>query len=217
MMEYSFKELIKRVDAVESSVIPDEIKLKRLGALIYQGSLNLLAQAESILENTRYSEVEQGDTKIDRRFSQFLLSLTQQSVSTNFLNKYLRPTPKAKYEREATLKIQSLTASEALSEFEQDLIEEEVMVSSNISAVRSQVISLAHDENIKRWIALVNECFEANSSPVSLSVPQIIQATSLSIAQVFISLLFGEFSLKQNGSFYEGDSIQVQKSFKCFT
>jgi hypothetical protein len=210
-MEYSFKELIKRVDAVESSVIPDEIKLKRLGALIYQGSLNLLAQAESILENTRYSEVEQGDTKIDCRFSQFLLSLTQQSVSTNFLNKYLRPTPKAKYEREdamfeetsnisavreATVKIQSLTASEALSEFELDLIE---------------VISLAHDENIDDWITLVTECIK--SDPQIKSLPQITQATSLSSSQVFISLLFGDFSLKQNGSFYEGDSIQVQKSF----
>lgn len=210
-MEYSFKELIKRVDAVESSVIPNEIKLKRLGALIYQGSLEILNKAEAILHDARYLEVEQGDTKIDRRFSQFLLFLTQQSVSTNFLNKYLRPTPKAKYEREdvmfeetsnisavreATVKIQCLTASEALLEFDRDLIE---------------VISLAHDENIDDWINLVTECIK--SDPQIKSLPQIIQATSLSSSQVFISLLFGDFSLKQNGSFYEGDSIQVQKSF----
>jgi hypothetical protein len=195
-MDYSFRELIERVDAVESSVIPERIKLERSGALIYQGSLEILNKTKAILHDIRHSEVKKGDTKIDDSFTYFLASLTQQNISTNFLKKYLQPQPKTKYERNTTVKIQSLTPVEALLEFDTDLIE-------------SEVISLAHDENINAWINLVNECFEAD--PKIKSLPQIVQTTSLSLAQVFISLLFGGFILKQDDSFYEGDSIQVEK------
>jgi hypothetical protein len=41
------------------------------------------------------------------------------------------------------------------------------------------------------------------------TLPQIAKATNLSIAQVFISLLFGDFKLMQSGDFYEGFKIKV--------
>lgn len=226
-MNYSFEELIKRVDFVENSAIPNEVKLKQSGILIYQGSLEILEQAQAIFDTLRYPEINKEDTLVDASFSQFLASLTQQSISTNFLKKYLQPQVRAEYHRETNTRIKSLTTDEALNEFER-------------VGIKDEVISLAHDEDIEAWIALVNKCFEtdpeikrtsygleSNSSgdpaelgsareraviaPRSLSLSQIVQTTNLSQAQVFISLLFGGFILKQDDSFYDGNSIQVER------
>jgi hypothetical protein len=205
-LNYSFQNLINQVDALKKSAISNEIKLKRSGSLIYQSSLGILDRAREYLDILLTPETTKEDTKIDSSFNQFLASITQQSISTNFLHKYLRPVQKTKYKRETTVEIKSLKPSEALAQFERDLIE---------------VISLAHDENIDDWIALVTE-YLARRSPISLeeeigecdsqikSLSEIVGATCLSQAQVFITLLFGNFTLIQQGDFYEGDSIKAK-------
>ena len=195
MMDYSFNNIIKQVNLIDSSHLRDEIKLRRSGELFYQGSMSLLAQAEAAFENAQQENIDLPDTLIDNCFGQFLASLTQQSISTLFLQKYLKPQIKSKYEREISVKIQSLTSSEAVGLFDLGLIE-------------SEVISLAHDEDINAWIDLVTKCLETNVEISTL--PQIAKATNLSIAQVFISLLFGDFELVQSGDFYEGFKIEVK-------
>ena len=194
-MDYSFGDIIQQVNKIDSSHLKDEIKLRRTGELFYLGSICLLAQANAALENAQQEGVDLTDTPIDNSFCQFLASLTQQSISTSFLQKYLKPQSRAKYQRETSVKIQSLTSSEAVGLFDLDLIE-------------PQVISLAHDENINAWIQRVTKCLESNIEISTL--PQIAKATDLSIAQVFISLLFGDFELLQSGDFYEGLAIEVR-------
>jgi len=49
-MDYSFSSIIQQVNLIDSSQLRDEIKLRRSGELIYQGSVSLLAQVEEALE-----------------------------------------------------------------------------------------------------------------------------------------------------------------------
>ena len=193
LMDCSFENIIKQVNLINSSSLSDEVKLRRSGELFYQGSQTLLLQAEKILEAARAQEVEESDSKVDSSFSLFLASLTQQSISTNFLQKYLKPQPRATYERESMIKIEFLTSDEA----------SELLSTS----LESEIISLAYDEDINVWVDRVANFLEINPSINTL--PQIVKATGLSDAQVFISLLFGGFELVQSGEFYDGFEINV--------
>ncbi len=183
-MDYSFVSIIKQVNSICTSQLADEVKLRRSGELFYRGSLDILTQVEAALELVRQQEVDLADTSIDNSFGQFLASLTQQSISTLFLKQYLQPRVRVKYERESTVRIESLTPVEAVNQFDFDLLE-------------SEVISLANEENINAWVEQVVKCLESN--PKINTLPQIVKATELSLAQVFISLLFGEFELVKVG------------------
>lgn len=141
-MDYLFSGIIRQVNLIESSKLKDEIKLRRSGELFYQGSINLLEQAKIALAAAQQQEINLVDTSIDDSFSQFLFSLTQQSVSTSFLSKYLTPQQKKAYQRESSIKTQVLSSTEAISLLAADLIE-------------SEIISLAHDEDINAWIDTV--------------------------------------------------------------
>jgi hypothetical protein len=186
-MDYCFIDIIRQVNLINSSELRDEIKLRRSGELFYQGSINLLEQAKTALSVAQQQEINLADTSIDDSFSQFLFSLTQQSISTSFLAKYLIPQPKTAYQRESSIKTQVLSSTEAISLLEADLIE-------------SEVISLAHDEDINAWIDQVRGCLEIN--PQIDTMLQIVEATDLSIVQVFISLLFSDYELIQRNNFY---------------
>ena len=194
-MDDSFGCIIKQVNLIDSSHLRDEIKLRRSGELFYQGSLSILAQAEAALENAKKQDANSTDTSIDNSFGQFLASLTQQIISTSFLQKYLKPQIRTKNERAESTHIKILTTAEAVNLFDLDLFE-------------SGVVSLAHDEDINAWIDVVTKCLETNVEISTL--PQIAKTTDLSIAQVFISLLFGNFELVQLGNFYEGFKIEVK-------
>ncbi len=194
-MNYSFSSIIQQVNLIDSSGLRDEIKLRRSGELFYQGSLSILARAEAALKNSRQPEIDATDTKIDSSFSLFIASLTQQCVSTNFLKKYLQSQVRAVYQRESPVRIQSLTSTEAIEKYSLDLIS-------------SEVSSLAYDENINAWIDKVFGCLR--NDPQINTLAQIVRATDLSTAQVFISLLFGEFELNQTGDFYDEFEICVK-------
>jgi hypothetical protein len=194
MMDYSFNNIIKQVNLIGSSHLRDEIKLRRSGELIYQGSVSLLSQAEAALEIAGQKDLDLIDTPIDNSFGQFLISLTQQSVSTSFLQKYLKPQIRAQYERETSVRIQAFTSTEAADLFDLDLFKSEV---ASLATVKP-----THDEDINAWVNLVTNCLKTKTEISTLS--QIAKATNLSIAQVFISLLFGDFKLLQSGDFYEG-------------
>ena len=188
MSNISFSQLIHKVDIIESACIRDEIKLRRSGELIYIASEQILQKANILLEKSHSSEITQADTQIDRSFSDFLSSLTQQSISTNFLAKYLQPQIRADYQREITRSIKFLSATEALDELAEDLIE-------------SEIFTLAHDENIEVWIELVERHLKLY--PETNTLPEIAKLNNLTLAQTFVAALFGNFEIEQLGGFYD--------------
>ncbi|BAS57940.1 hypothetical protein NIES2135_26770 [Leptolyngbya boryana NIES-2135] len=72
--------------------------------------------------------------------------------------------------------------------------------------VLEQAISLAHSEDIDTWIEIVAT---ALTQPMGLS--ELVEKLDLSVVQVWIALMFGEFHLERTGDFYEG-SIVVSPS-----
>lgn len=194
MSDIPFTQLIKQVDKIQSATISDEIKLRRSGKLICFVSEQILHKAESLLEKSRRSQVDETDTQIDRSFSEFLASLTQQSVSTVFLTKYLQPQRRADYHRETTKLIKFLSATEALDVIAEDLFE-------------SEVFTLAHDENIEVWVESVERHLKLY--PKVNTLPEIAKSNDLTLAQTFVAALFGNFKIEQSGGFYEIEQLKL--------
>ena len=194
MSNISFSQLIHKVDIIESAYIRDELKLRRSGELIYRVSEQILQKANTLLEKSHSSEIDKADTQIDRSFGNFLASLTQQSISTNFLAKYLQPQPRAEYHREITRSIKFLSATEALDELAEDLIE-------------SEIFTLAHDENIEVWIELVERHLKLY--PKTNTLPEIAKLNNLTLAQAFVAALFGNFEIEQLGGFYDVAKLKL--------
>ena len=194
MSNIPFAQLIQQVDIIGSASIRDEVKLRRSGELIYKVSEQILSRANTLLEKSHSSQVDETDTQIDRSFGDFLASLTQQSVSTNFLAKYLQPQIRADYQREITKSIKFLFPTEALDELAEDLIE-------------SEVFALAHDENIEVWIESVEQHLKLY--PEINTLPEIAKSNHLTLAQTFIAALFGNFKIEQKGSFYEVRQLKL--------
>ena len=194
MLDISFTQLIQRVDTIGSACIRDEVKLRRSGELIYFGSEQILDKVNALLEKSQQSQIDEADTKVDRNFTDFLSSLTQQSISTLFLAKYLQPQIRANYQRETTRSIKSLSATEALDELAEDLIE-------------SEVFALAHDENIEVWIESVERHLKLY--PKVNTIPEIAKSNELTLAQTFVAALFGHFKIEQLGDFYEVEGLKL--------
>ncbi len=188
MSNIPFAQLIQQVDKIQSATIPDEIKLRRSGELICFGSEQILQKAKSLLEKSQRSQVDEADTQIDQSFSDFLVSLSQQSISTNFLAKYLQPQVRADYHREITRSIKFLSATEALDELAEVCIE-------------SEIFTLAHDEKIEVWIELVERHLKLY--PETNTLPEIAKLNNLTLAQAFVAALFGNFKIEQLGGFYD--------------
>ena len=194
MPNISFTQLIKKVDVIESACIRDEVKLRRSGELIHLVSEQILQKANTLLEKLHSSEIDETDTKVDRSFSDFLVSLTQQSISTLFLAKYLQPQQKAEYYRETTKSVKFLSATEALEELAEDIVE-------------SEIFALAHDENIEVWIESVKQHLKLH--PKINTLPDIARLNDLTLAQTFVAALFGNFQLEQTGDFYEVERLSL--------
>ena len=190
----SFAQLIKQVDTVQSACIRDEVKLRRSGELIYFISEQILQKAKTLLEESQQSDVNETDTKIDRSFSDFLASLTQQSISTLFLARYLQPQIKADYQRETSRSINFFSATEALDELAEDLVE-------------SEMLALAHNENIEAWIESVEQHLKLH--PEVNTLPEIAKLNDLTLAQAFVAALFGNFRIEQFGDFYEVNLLKL--------
>ncbi len=194
MSNISFSQLIHKVDIIESACIRDEVKLRRSGELIHLVSEQILQKANTLLEKSHSSEITQADTQIDRSFSNFLSSLTQQSISTSFLSKYLQPRPKVEYRREASHEIRALTSSATVEFLDSD-------------SIKLEVASLAHNEDIDKWVLEVEE-FVGDRQQATLA--EIVERLKLTKAQIFIALLFGNFELSQSSDFYNGFDIKIK-------
>ncbi len=196
MIDISFSEVIQEVDLMPVSQVSDEKKLRRSGELIYQGSLLVLEEAESLWELTQRAETTSDDVSIDDDFTKFLASFTQQTISTEFFSKYLQPQVRANYQRDSldSSLVRSLSTSEALTNFAVDLIE-------------SEVLNLAHDENIEEWIEIVDQHLQLY--PSSNELLDIVSLTNLTVAQVFVAALFGQFMVIKEGNFYEPKQFKL--------
>ena len=210
MSDIPFAQLIQQVDLIQSATISDEIKLRRSGELICLGSEQILQKAKTLLEKSQRSEVDETDTQIERSFCDFLASLTQQSISTLFLSKYLQPRPIANYHREITKSIKSLSATEALDELAEDLIEQGSVVGfpdHTQVLLESEIFTLAHDENIEVWIESVERHLKLY--PKVNTLPEIAKLNDLTLAQAFVAALFGNFKIEQKGGFYEVRQLKL--------
>ena len=70
-----------------------------------------------------------------------------------------------------------------------------------------QAISTAHAENISSWIEAISFYIANNFSPMRLIDLQ--QALQLSIVEVWLGLLLGNFKFEQRGSFYDSNEIWI--------
>ncbi len=70
-----------------------------------------------------------------------------------------------------------------------------------------RTIRTAHTENVSAWIEAIAPCIANSSSPMRLIDLQ--EALPLTIVEIWLGLLLGDFKLEQRGSFYELNEIWV--------
>ena len=87
-----------------------------------------------------------------------------------------------------------LSPTEALDELAKDLIE-------------SEILDLAHDENIEVWIESVERHLKLH--PEINTLPKIAKLNDLTLAQAFVAALFGNFRLEQKDEFYKVDRLNL--------
>lgn len=195
MLTDDFQKLITQVDKIgDGDNFITEQLLKQSGKLIYQSSLVILERAQQCLdEQLQFQiEVKEEDTIVDELFSIYLDNLCQQSINTDFLDSYLQSRKRKPYERNSTTTIiQNFTPVEAIAEF--DLIEE--------------VVNLAHDEDINLWVEEVEHFLQGNFKINTLE--QIVEEIDLSLAQVFMALLFGDFELERGSKNFYSKAFKV--------
>lgn len=179
-----FHKIIQQVDEIVNKSANDETKLNHAGNLFYQGSLIILEKAQECLENELHPEiiVAGENTQVDESFTLFLNSWTQQSISTNFLDEYLIPPSRAKYEREANLA--------------------PVLITEDISFKPREEWEFSYDENIEQWMQQINTVLKKTKSQ---TLSNIVELSNLSQAQVFLTLLMMEIDFSWTGDFYESE------------
>jgi hypothetical protein len=70
-----------------------------------------------------------------------------------------------------------------------------------------RAISTAHAENVSAWIEAIAHCIANNPSPMRLMDLQ--SALPLSIVEIWLGLLLGDFKLEQRGVFYDSREIWI--------
>jgi hypothetical protein len=70
-----------------------------------------------------------------------------------------------------------------------------------------RAISNAHAEDVSAWVEAIAHCIANNSSPICLMDLQ--AALPLSMVEIWLSLLLGDFKLEQRGEFYNASEIWI--------
>ena len=84
-------------------------------------------------------------------------------------------------------------------------LEEECLLSLEEEFERA--ISTAHAEDVSSWIEAIAQCIINNSSPMRLLDLQM--ALKLTIVEIWLGLLLGDFKLEQRGEFYNSTEIWI--------
>ncbi|MBW4582037.1 MAG: hypothetical protein KME42_20935 [Tildeniella nuda ZEHNDER 1965/U140] len=74
-----------------------------------------------------------------------------------------------------------------------------------------QIQDLAHGENVEEWSKAIANYLDQTKSPIRFLELQ--QMLKLSIVEVWLGLLLGNFSLRQRGDFYSNQSIWVDSNY----
>ncbi|OIP71583.1 MAG: hypothetical protein AUK48_12270 [Oscillatoriales cyanobacterium CG2_30_44_21] len=95
-----------------------------------------------------------------------------------------------------------------------DTIEKEVLIQAleqesllSCEEKFEQAISTAHAEDVSAWIEAIAHCVATNFSPIRLM--DIQSALPLSMVEIWLGLLLGDFKLEQRGSFYNASEIWI--------
>lgn len=113
------------------------------------------------------------------------------------LNGLLEPHPERYYPENR----ESATRGSIVAEIEPRKLADAIAELSEVQALE-QAIKLAHSEAIDAWIEIVST---ALTQPMGLS--ELVEKLDLSVVQVWIALMFGEFHLERTGDFYEGSIV----------
>ena len=70
-----------------------------------------------------------------------------------------------------------------------------------------QAISTAHAEDVSAWVDAIAHCIVNNSYPMRLMDLQ--SALPLSMVEIWLGLLLGDFKLEQRGEFYNASEIWI--------
>ena len=73
--------------------------------------------------------------------------------------------------------------------------------------------SVAHDEDVSLWIALVQDWMESQTG-VFFPLETLCQSVSLEMVPVWMALLLREFRLEQRGEFYAAHGIVASQIFQ---
>ncbi|MDX2256484.1 MAG: hypothetical protein NW214_13300 [Pseudanabaenaceae cyanobacterium bins.39] len=85
------------------------------------------------------------------------------------------------------------------------VLEQESLLSFEEELERT--ISIAHAENVSAWIEAIAHYLTNTSSPFRLTNLQ--SSLPLSIIEIWLGLLLGDFTLEQRGSFYDANEIWI--------
>jgi hypothetical protein len=181
----TFHKIIQQVDTLQNESKSDEAKLNHAGNLFCQGSMIILHKAQQCLDHELRPKVTttEEDTHIDESFTSFLHNCVQQSISTNFLNSYLIPQLRTKYQRE----IDSTPIT---------------IIENSYSELKTAEWEFSYDENIEEWAQKIKNLLETKRF---YTLSNIVKKTNLSQTQVFMSLLMMEIELNWTGDFYESE------------
>ena len=68
-------------------------------------------------------------------------------------------------------------------------------------------LSIAHDEDVSTWIEAISVCLKSNDVPMRFIDLQ--NKLKLSIVEIWLGLLLGDFKLEQKGAFYDANEIWI--------
>ena len=81
----------------------------------------------------------------------------------------------------------------------------------NEAQMAEQIRDLAHGENVEEWSRAIAQYLDQIKLPVQLLELQ--QALKMPIVEVWLGLLLGNFSLKQQGDFYNGQHMWIYNNY----
>jgi hypothetical protein len=128
----------------------------------------------------------------------------RQSMVVDF-DQFIEPLPSLPRKISEQLK----TGNSIVSEIDKEILIQSLEQESLLSFEEEfeQLISTAHTENVSAWIEAIAQYIENNFSPMRLIDLQ--AALPLSMVEIWLGLLLGDFKLEQRGEFYNSSEIWI--------
>ncbi|MFM7601112.1 MAG: hypothetical protein ACKO7R_07935 [Pseudanabaena sp.] len=128
----------------------------------------------------------------------------RQSMVVDF-EQFLEPLPSLPRKISEQVKIGNSIVGEIDKEVLIQVLEQESLLS--FGEEYAQAISTAHTENVSSWIEVIAQYIDNNYAPIRLLVLQ--QNLQLSVVEIWLGLLLGNFKLQQRGLFYDSGEIWI--------